>query len=64
MREDLKAQLNAAMLEKMTSELKDNPFSALALALAPKLIEGMVDSFITPQAMATTKAEHPSSEHS
>jgi len=60
-REDLKAQLNAAMLEEMTSELKDNPFSAPALALAPKLIEGMVDSFITPQAMASlARGQKPS----
>jgi hypothetical protein len=58
LREDMKAQLNAAML---MSELKDNPFSGLALALAPKLIDGMVDSFITPQAMASfTRGKKPS----
>jgi len=45
------------------SELKDNPFSALALALVPKLIEGMVDSLITPQAMASlARGRKPSIE--
>src|SRR5262245_27380548 len=52
LRENLKAQLNVAMLKNTNSELRDNPFSALALGLASKLVEAMVDSFVTPEGIA------------
>lgn len=52
-REDLKAQVNAEMLKQTGSDLKDNPFNPLALGLASKLVEGMVDSFITPAGIAS-----------
>jgi len=52
LREDLKAQLNAAMLKGNTAELADNPFAPLALALGSKLVDGMVDAFVTPAGLA------------
>jgi hypothetical protein len=51
LRENLKAELNAEMLENLAEDenLKDNPFSGLALAAAPMLINNMVDAFVSPQ---------------
>jgi hypothetical protein len=51
-REDLKGQLNVVMLKKMGSELKDNPFGVLGLALASKVVDAAVDSYITPTGLA------------
>jgi hypothetical protein len=48
LRTNLKEQANAELMKKATTESKDKPFRALGLALAPKLVEGMVDSFVTP----------------
>jgi len=60
LRENLKAQLNVAMLKNLNSELSANPFSALALGLASKLVEGMVDSFVTPAGIASlARGERP-----
>ncbi len=52
LRQNLKEQLNALMMKEIVAELEDNPFSALALGLAPKLADGMVESFITPAGLA------------
>ncbi len=51
LRENLKAELNAKMLENVAKDdgLKDNPFSGLALAAAPMMINNMVDAFVSPQ---------------
>src|SRR5262249_593624 len=60
LRENLKAQLNVAMLKNLNSELSANPFSALALGLASKLVESMVDSFVTPEGIASLgRGERP-----
>src|SRR5262249_46729460 len=60
LRENLKAQLNVAMLKNTNSELSDNPFSALALGLASKLVDAMVDSFVTPVGIASlARGERP-----
>ncbi len=53
LRQNLKEQLNAAMLKNAATELKDNPFAALAAGLASKMTEGIVDSFVTPSGLAT-----------
>jgi len=52
LRTNLKEQLNALVMKQATSELKDNPFAALAMGFASKLVEGMVDSFVTPSGLA------------
>src|SRR4030095_12399022 len=60
LRENLKAQLNVAMLKNLNSELSANAFSALALGLASKLVESMVDSFVTPEGIASLgRGERP-----
>jgi hypothetical protein len=53
LRSNLKEQLNAFVMKEAVSELKDNPFAALAMGFASKLVEGMVDSFVTPSGLAS-----------
>jgi hypothetical protein len=52
LRQNLKDQLNAAMMKKTAAELKGNPFAALATAFATKMVDGIVDSFVTPSGLA------------
>ncbi len=52
LRQNLKEQLNAAMMKNAATELKDNPFAALAAGLATKMVDGIVDSFVTPSGLA------------
>jgi TonB family protein len=60
LRESLKGQINAFMLKQMASELKDNPFGGLALALAPKMVDTLVDASVTPVAIeAIARGERP-----
>ncbi|HOI16542.1 MAG TPA: DUF2939 domain-containing protein, partial [Geobacteraceae bacterium] len=51
LRSNLKEQLNANMMQNVASELRDNPFSALAMGLASKMTETMVDMLVTPNAI-------------
>ena len=53
-RDDLKAQLNAELVRRARTdpEFRDNPLSGLGLALAPSLLSGVVDAFVTPEAIA------------
>lgn len=48
LRQNLKEQLNSYMMRNTATELKDNPFRLLAVGLASKLVDGMVESFVTP----------------
>ncbi len=45
-RENLKAELNAAMVQNLARDpgLKDNPFSGLGAMLAPTIVNNMVDA--------------------
>lgn len=52
LRQNMKEQLNAAMMKNAAAELKDNPFAALAAGLATKMVDGIVDSFVTPSGLA------------
>ena len=52
LRQNLKEQLNAAMMKNAATELKDNPYAALATVLASKMADGLVDSFVTPSGLA------------
>ncbi len=58
-REDFKAQLNAAFMAKMQSDpgMKDNPFAAVGLLLVPAVIGRLIDSYITPQGLALMVAK-------
>jgi hypothetical protein len=51
LRTNLKEQFNALFMKHAASELKDNPFAALGMAFASKLIDNMVDSFVTPASL-------------
>lgn len=53
LRQNMKEQFNAAMMKNIATELKDNPFAALSVGLATKMVDGMVDSFVTPSGLAT-----------
>lgn len=50
-RESLKAELNARLMAEMRAE-EDGAGRALALLFGPALVSGMVDAFVTPQAIA------------
>lgn len=52
LRQSLKEQLNSVMITNMASEVKDNPFAALAAGFATKMVDGVVDAYITPTGLA------------
>lgn len=53
-RESLKGQLNALIIESMRSdpELRDNPFAGFAAVLAPAIVNQAVDGYVTPDGLA------------
>lgn len=52
LRQNIKAQLTAAMAKEAEQTESGNFFSALMHGIKAKLVEGMVDSFVTPQGLA------------
>lgn len=52
LRQNLKDQLNVAMVKNAAIELEDNPFAALAAGFATKMVDVIVDSFVTPSGLA------------
>lgn len=52
LRQNMKEQLNAVVMKNSATELKDNPFAAIGVALATKMVDGIVDSFVTPSGLA------------
>ncbi|SEI70702.1 Protein of unknown function [Allopseudospirillum japonicum] len=52
LRQNIKEQLNASMMKKSGVAMQDNPFAALAVGLAAQVVDGMVDSFVTPSGLA------------
>lgn len=52
LRQNIKEQFNAAMMKDAAMEMKDNPFAAFAAGLATKMVDGIVDSFVTPSGLA------------
>ena len=54
-RSSLKEQINAKMMEELVNdkELQDNPFAGLAVMLVPKLVDYMLDAYLTPSGIAT-----------
>lgn len=47
-RQNMKDQLNAAMLQNMTESESDNPFAAFGLVLGGAFVEQIVDAVVTP----------------
>lgn len=56
LRTNLKEQFNAAVMKKAASDLEGNPFAALGMAFATKLVDNMVDAFVTPTALTNLMA--------
>jgi hypothetical protein len=48
-RQSLKDQMNAMLIKEMAKdEMKDNPFSAMGVAIVGVMVDKMVDAYITP----------------
>ncbi|GAA3540512.1 hypothetical protein GCM10022394_20360 [Zobellella aerophila] len=47
-RQSLKDQLNARLLQGLGGEIKQNPFTALGAAFANMMVDGLVDTYMTP----------------
>ncbi|MCT9821648.1 DUF2939 domain-containing protein [Pseudomonas veronii] len=59
-REDLKEQVNASIMAKAKTELKDNPFAVLATAFASGIAEKMISTLVTPTGLVELmKGEKP-----
>lgn len=58
LRQNLKDQVNAAMMKSAVSERQDNPLAALAAGLATRVVDGMVDALITPAGLAQVMEGH------
>jgi hypothetical protein len=52
LRSNLKEQLNAAVMKESTSQMRDNPFAILGMAVASKLAESLVETAVTPSGLA------------
>jgi len=63
-RQSLKDQLNVAMAASVTEDLEDNPFGILAMGFATKMVDGMVDSYVTPAGLARISSSDDSSKRS
>lgn len=52
LRQNLKDQLNAKVLTSAATELESSPLATLAAGLATKIVDGVVDTLITPNSLA------------
>lgn len=62
-RESIKSQLNAAIMEQMRSdpEMAANPFAGLGLMLVPALVESAVDAYVSADGLAAlAQGQRPS----
>lgn len=66
LKDNLKSELNAKMLVEMNkNEMKNNPFSGLAMALGPAMVNNMVDAYVSPAAIERAfKGEYDSNQQS
>lgn len=63
LKESLKASFSAQMLSKATNASDDNPFGAAGAALAMAMVGPMIDSLVTPQAVAVMmKGQKPQAD--
>jgi len=53
LRQNLKQQLNAAVLERAGGDVVENPIGAVVMGLATLFVDGMVEAFVTPSGLAT-----------
>ncbi|PVM90305.1 DUF2939 domain-containing protein [Caulobacter endophyticus] len=63
-REGMKSQLTAMLTKRMAEDpaMKDNPFAALGLLMAPAIIDRAIETYVTPDSISTmiTTARKPS----
>lgn len=52
LRQNLKEQFNAQMMQKAGTDLKGNPFNRLAMGFASRMTDGLVDTLVTPAGLA------------
>lgn len=59
-REGLKSQFNAFVLQKATAdkEMVGNPFAGLAMMLVPAIVDRAVDGYVTPDGLAAVLRNH------
>lgn len=57
-RESLKGQLNALVMQSIQSDpdLKDNPFAGFAVVMAPALVNQAIESYVTADGLSTMMA--------
>jgi hypothetical protein len=53
LRQNLKQQLNAAMLDRSGGRAVETPFGAVVAGIASLFVDGMVEAFVTPSGLAT-----------
>lgn len=53
-RESLKSQFSAALMQKMNSDpdMKDNPFAGLGMMMIPAIVDKAVDAYVTPDGLS------------
>lgn len=52
LREGIREQLNAQVLGKMSTEMKDNPFAALGVMVGGAMVDRTIDVMVTPSTFA------------
>ncbi len=52
LRENLKDQLNSVLMDEASEGMAGNPLGALAIGLASRLVDPVVDSLVTPSGIA------------
>ena len=63
LRQDLKEQLRAKGITVAAHQAQNNPLAALAAGLATTMVDGIVDSFVTPAGLASLMGgEKPSNK--
>lgn len=58
LRQNLKEQLNAAMLARSGGEAVEHPVGAVVMGIASMFVDGLVDAFVTPSGLATLASGH------
>ena len=53
LRENLREQFMAAAMKKSGNELEGNPFAGLAAGFAAKMVDGLLDTMVTPSGLAS-----------
>ena len=58
-RESIKDELNAAIVDSMQGELEGNPFAPLGMMLASAMVERLVEAYVSPAGLAALSRGDP-----